>query len=69
MKRLLTKKAVRDRVCYSFAHIDRLERQGLFPKRVKLGPNRVGWLESEIDKWIDEQVRKRDSSFTLRLGR
>jgi len=62
MKRLLTKKEVRHRVCYGFAHIDRLESQGRFPKRVRLGPNRVGWLESEIDEWIDERVRKRDSS-------
>lgn len=25
---------------------------GLFPQRRKLGPRRVGWLESDIEAWI-----------------
>lgn len=28
------------------------ERDGWFPKRRKLSPNRVGWLKSEIDAWV-----------------
>jgi prophage regulatory protein len=32
--------------------------QGKFPKPVPLGsPHVVGWLESEVDEWIEEQVR------------
>lgn len=60
--KLLCKKEVRERVKYSFAHIDRLEREGRFPVRVRLGPHRVAWLESEIDAWIAELVAQRDSS-------
>jgi prophage regulatory protein len=32
--------------------------QGKFPRAVPLGsPQVVGWLESEIESWIAEQVR------------
>ena len=41
-------------------HLWRLERNGLFPKRVQLGPNAVAWLESEIDEWINARVAERD---------
>lgn len=30
--------------------------QGTFPPALTLGPNTVGWLEAEIDAWIDKQV-------------
>ncbi len=61
MKRLLTKKALRERIGFSFAHIDRLEAADLLPERIKIG-GRVFWLESEIDTWIDAHVAKRDRS-------
>lgn len=60
--KLLTKSEVRNRVCYSFAHIDRMERKGIFPKRVRLGLQRVAWVESEIDDWIIAKVAERDGS-------
>ena len=30
----------------------KLEKQGKFPKRRKLGNKAVRWLESEVDQWI-----------------
>ena len=30
----------------------RWEKEGRFPKRRQLGPNRVGYLQEEIDEWI-----------------
>lgn len=57
--RLLSKRQVRERVLYSFAHIDRLEKAGQFPQRVKLGNNRVGWLEEEIDNWLQQRIDAR----------
>ncbi len=32
--------------------IDYLERQGKFPMRVKVGPNKVGWFWDEVQRWI-----------------
>ena len=61
MTRLLSKKDVRSRVLFSPAHIDRLEKAGLFPKRVRLGQNRVGWVEQEIEDYIQERIAERSS--------
>lgn len=58
--KFLSKKQVREKVLYSFAHIARLEAAGLFPKRVQLGPGRVGWVEEEIEEWMRERIAKRD---------
>ena len=58
--KLLSKKAVRERVLFSYAHIARLEAAGKFPKRVRIGENRVGWLESEIEDWIKARIAERD---------
>jgi len=44
--KLLSKKQVRELVLYSPQHVARLEAAGLFPRRIRLGANRVGWLES-----------------------
>jgi prophage regulatory protein len=58
--KLLSKKAVREKVLYSPAHIARLEAQGQFPQRVRLGQGRVGWVESEVDDWIVARIAQRD---------
>lgn len=62
MLKLLSKRQVRDRVLYSYAHIDRLEKAGLFPMRVRLGQGRVGWVEDEINDWLRRKIEARDRS-------
>jgi prophage regulatory protein len=32
-------------------------RAGHFPKPLKLGPNTVGWLKSEVTAWIEARPR------------
>jgi prophage regulatory protein len=59
--RLLSKKAVREKVLYSPQHIARLEAAGQFPKRVRLGQGRVGWVEDEVEDWLRERVAQRDA--------
>lgn len=58
--RVLRKREVVNRVGYSLMHLYRLEKQGLFPGRIRLGPNSVGWIEGEVDAWIKERIRRRD---------
>ena len=67
--RILSKKDLRALVLYSPAHIDRLEKSGDFPKRIQLGPCRVGWIESEVVAWIDERIQKRDAGLAPLAGR
>ncbi|WP_295556721.1 AlpA family phage regulatory protein [uncultured Hyphomicrobium sp.] len=58
--RILSKKELRALVLYSPGHIDRLEKAGRFPKRIVLGPCRVGWIESEVLAWLDARIKERD---------
>ncbi len=59
--RLIDAKERRLLVPYSDMHIWRLEREGKFPKRIKIGANRVAWRLSEVLAWIDEKADARDS--------
>ena len=61
MMRILSKKQLRELVLYSPQHIARLEKVGKFPKRIRLGPNRVGWIESEIYDWLKQRIAIRDN--------
>ena len=51
-------------VPYTRQHIHRLERAGHFPRRVRIGANRIGWLLSEIEAWLAERVDARDARDT-----
>jgi prophage regulatory protein len=35
---------------------------GTFPRPIRLGSHAVGWLESEVDQWIDQQRAARDAA-------
>ncbi len=63
--RLLSKKDVRERVGFSFAHIDRMEKEPeyahlRFPRRVQIG-FRVFWPDEEIEDFIRKQIALRDA--------
>jgi prophage regulatory protein len=57
---ILDKPALRQLgIGYSPQHLLRLERAGKFPQRVQLSPNRVGWLATEIEAWIEQRAAAR----------
>lgn len=61
-KQLVSKKELRT-VCgipYSPQHIARLEQAGHFPRRIRLGQNRVVWLLSEVEEWLDKRIAQRE---------
>ncbi len=37
-----------------YAHV----KEGLFPRHISLGARCVGWVESEIDAWIQARILK-----------
>jgi prophage regulatory protein len=45
---------------FSRTHIDRLERAGKFPKRVRLSGMTVAWLEQEIDDHLAVKMSERE---------
>ncbi len=60
--RILSKRQLRELVLYSTQHIARLEAAGKFPKRIRLGECRVGWIEAEVLEWLQERITRRDQS-------
>ena len=55
-KKLLGWKQLNARIPLSRTHIARKEKEGTFPKRIRVGSfssSRVMWIEEEIDAFID----------------
>lgn len=55
---ILRRKQVESRTGLSRSTIYDRIRAGTFPKPVSLGAKAVGWIESEIDGWLVDQVSK-----------
>ena len=60
--RIIDAKERRELVPYSDMHIWRLEKSGIFPRRIQLGPNRVGWSQQEVIDWIEARKAEREVS-------
>ena len=61
-KKFIVLPQVQEIVPYSASHIWRLERSGEFPKRIRLGGNRVAWLQSEVESWIEDKIASRSDN-------
>jgi prophage regulatory protein len=52
---MLTKKAVIAATGRSATSLWRDVKAGIFPAPRQLGPNRIGWLNSEVQAWIESR--------------
>ena len=59
-KKVLRRKAVEAKTGNSTSTIYEKMAAGEFPKPIKLGARAVGWLEDEIDGWIERRLAERD---------
>lgn len=57
--RVLRKKEVLSMVGISDPTLWRWEKEGTFPRRLRLGGNSCGWLQSEVDGWIADRAAER----------
>jgi prophage regulatory protein len=57
--RIIDWKVLKTMQPYSRQHILRLEKAGLWPKRVRLGNNRIGWVYDEIEAHLEDLASKR----------
>jgi prophage regulatory protein len=48
-------------ISYSKPHLWRLEKDNKFPKRVPIGPGRYGYVEAEIDAYLESKIAERDA--------
>ena len=58
---LLRRPEVERRTGLKSTQLDEKEKHDDFPKRVQISARAVGWVESEIDAWIHERIRARDT--------
>lgn len=59
MKKILRKKEVREKTGLGDTTLWRLEKIRKFPARLRLGGGAVGWLEEEVEAWIEEKAAER----------
>ena len=60
--RLITYETLKSKcIPYSKPHLWRLEKANKFPKRVPIGAGRYGYIESEIDSYIEQKIAERDA--------
>lgn len=57
--RLLPTAVVLDRVCMSKTQLYRLINAGEFPKSVPIGRHRVGFVEAEVNAWLEARIQMR----------
>lgn len=55
--RFVTMRAVLERVPLSKSEIYRRIKAGTFPSQIRIGAQRIAFLESEIDRWMADQRR------------
>lgn len=57
--RLISMKEVMHKTSLARSTIYKYLAEGIFPESVSLGANKVAWLESEINEWIEEKLAQR----------
>ena len=53
--KLLSASGVSIKTSLSISHIRRLSKQGKFPKPIQISAVRQGWLEKDINDWIEHK--------------
>ena len=56
--KILRNPEVRDRTGLSRSTVYRLIEEGSFPRQVKLGARSAGWIESEVDAWLERRIQE-----------
>ena len=63
MKRAIGKKELLAIVPLSLSTIDRLEKEGAFPKRWYITDGRCAWNVEEVERWLDERQATSSAKF------
>jgi prophage regulatory protein len=59
-KRVLRRKAVEAKTGHSASTIYEKMTTGEFPRPIKLGARAVGWIEEEVETYIETRIAERD---------
>ena len=55
-ERFLSVKSVLDRVCLSRTELYERMKEGTFPRTIALGPQKVVFIESQVEAWMRAQI-------------
>jgi prophage regulatory protein len=55
-ERILRWPELKDRIGFSRSHIHNLVAKGEFPPPVKIGARASGWLESQVNTWLEQRI-------------
>ena len=55
--RILSAKEVAEKTSFSTGHLTRLAKENKFPQPIQISENRSGWLEEDVNKWIESRIR------------
>jgi prophage regulatory protein len=69
VQRFIGVKEVLDRICLSKTELYERMKAESFPKSIALGPQKVVFLESEIDAWMQARIEEGDSTVAFRRSR
>jgi prophage regulatory protein len=58
-KEFLSFKDIMDKLSIARSTIDRWEKEGNFPRRIKISANKVRWKSTEISEWLRNKVKER----------
>jgi len=58
IQKILRLPAVKDKTGLSRSSIYLQASQGTFPKPISLGARAVGWLENEVETWLNSRVEQ-----------
>jgi prophage regulatory protein len=56
MDRIIKLSELKEIVGLARSTIYRMSSEGKFPKPIKLSERSSGWLESEVEQWIEERI-------------
>ena len=59
--RIIRKKELLKTIGLSDATVYRKEKEGKFPRRLRLGGNSCGWFESEVNAWMRDLSAAREA--------
>lgn len=62
MQRILRLPAVIERTGLSRSSIYSYQQDKRFPRSIPLGGRNVGWLESDIEKWIESKIMEQENA-------
>lgn len=60
--KVIRRKDIKAKVGFSYHWVVQLEKRGAFPRRIRLGPQSVAWLEHEVDDWLANRARVADGT-------